>query len=117
MDTPTTFPGGVGQPDYKPINYDGKFHGPLQVRFALGNSMNMPAVKMLAIVGVKDMLQTAYELGFKTLEPTKENLSRLGLSVTLGGGEVRLLDMVSAYSAFANGGLRVEPVAILKVEG
>jgi len=115
MDTPTTFPGGAGQPDYKPVNYDGKFHGPLQVRFALGNSMNMPAVKMLAIVGVKDMLQTAYELGFKTLEPTKENLSRLGLSVTLGGGEVRLLDMVSAYSAFANGGLRVEPVAILKV--
>lgn len=115
MDTPTTFPGGIGQPDYKPVNYDGKFHGPLQVRYALGNSINVAAVKMLALVGVKEMLQTAYEMGFTTLQPTAENLSRLGLSVTLGGGEVRLLDMVSAYSAFANGGTRVEPVTILKV--
>jgi len=115
MDTSTAFPGGEGQPDYKPVNYDGKFHGPLQIRYALGNSINMPAVKILAILGVREMLKTAYEMGFTTLEPTDENLKRLGLSVTLGGGEVRLLDMVSAYSAFANGGLKVEPVAILKV--
>lgn len=115
MDTSTTFPGGVGQPDYKPTNYDGKFHGPLQIRYALGNSINMAAVKMLAMVGIREMLKTAYEMGFTTLEPTQENLSRLGLSVTLGGGEVRLLDMVTAYSAFANGGLKIEPVTILKV--
>ncbi|MDP3955238.1 MAG: PBP1A family penicillin-binding protein [bacterium] len=115
MDTPTTFPGGIGQPDYKPLNYDGKFHGPMQVRYALGNSLNVPAVKMLAMVGIKDMLSTAYDMGFKTLEPTQENLSRLGLSVTLGGGEVKLIDIVSAYSAFANGGKKVEPVSILKV--
>ena len=115
MDTPTTFPGGVGLPDYKPVNYDGKFHGPLQVRYALGNSINMPAVKMLAMVGLKEMLETAYSLGLSTLEPTIDNLKRLGLSVTLGGGEVRLLELAQAYSAFANGGLRVEPAAILKV--
>lgn len=116
MDTPTTFPGGVGQPDYKPVNYDDKFRGPVQVRFALGNSINVPAVKMLSLVGVRDMLRTAYDMGLDTLEPTKENLQRFGLSVTLGGGEVRLLDLTSAYAAFANGGIRYDPVAILKVE-
>jgi len=115
MDTGTSFPGGAGQPDYSPVNYDGKFHGPMQLRYALGNSINMPAVKLLARVGIKEMLQTAYEMGLVSLEPTTENMKRLGLSVTLGGGEVRLLDLVSAYSAFANGGLKTEPVAILKV--
>lgn len=114
MDTTTVFPGG-DKPEYIPVNYDGKEHGPLQVRFALGNSINIAAVKMLAMVGVKEMLTTAYEMGFSTLEPTTENMKRLGLSVTLGGGEVSLLEMASAYSAFANTGLRVEPTAILKV--
>lgn len=113
-DVRTVFPGG-DKPEYIPVNYDGKYHGPLQVRYALGNSINLAAVKMLAMVGLKDMLETAYEMGFTTLEPTKENLSRLGLSVTLGGGEVKLLEMVSAYSTFANGGKKVEPVSILKV--
>lgn len=116
MDVPTVFPGGIGQPDYEPVNYDGKFRGPIQVRYALANSVNIPAVKMLALVGVRDMLSTAYDLGFTTLEPTKENMDRFGLSVTLGGGEVRLLDLTSSYSVFANGGLRFEPVSILKVE-
>lgn len=116
MDTQTTFPGGVGQPDYEPVNYDGEFRGPVQVRYALGNSINVPAVKMLALVGVRDMLRTAADLGLSTLEPTRENLQRFGLSVTLGGGEVRLLELTSAYGAFANGGIKHEPVAILKVE-
>jgi membrane carboxypeptidase/penicillin-binding protein PbpC len=62
------------------------------------------------------MLQTAYDMGFDTLEPTAQNMTRFGLSVTLGGGEVRLFDLVHAYSAFANGGEKVEPVSILKVE-
>ena len=115
MDTPTTFPGGVGLPDYKPVNYDGKFHGPLQVRYTLGNSINMSAVKMLAMVGIKEMLKTSYDLGLSTLEPTADNLKRFGLSVTLGGGEVRLLELAGAYSSFANGGLKIEPVSILKV--
>ncbi len=115
MDTATVFPGGTGLPDYKPVNYDGNFNGPLQVRFALGNSINMAAVKMLAKVGVKEMLNTAYQMGISSLKPTNENLKRFGLSVTLGGGEVRLLELTSAYSAFANGGLKVEPISILKV--
>ncbi|HUS52251.1 MAG TPA: PBP1A family penicillin-binding protein [Candidatus Bathyarchaeia archaeon] len=114
MDTPTTFP-VAGQPDYKPVNYDGQFHGPLQARFALGNSINVAAVKMLAMVGIKEMLTTAYDLGLETLEPSPENLRRFGLSITLGGGEVRLTELASAYSAFANGGLRAEPVSVLKV--
>ena len=115
MDTLTSFPGGANKPDYVPTNYDGKEHGSLQVRYALGNSINIAAVKMLAMVGVKNMLTTAFDMGLSTLEPTSENLTRLGLSVTLGGGEVKLLDLASAYSAFANGGLKIEPVAILKI--
>ncbi len=116
MDTPTTFPGGENLPDYQPGNYDGKFRGPVQLRFALGSSLNIPAVKLLAQVGVKDMLNLAYEMGFVTLEPSVVNQRRFGLAVTLGGGEVHLIDSTSAYSAFANGGLRIDPVAILKVE-
>lgn len=116
MDTRTEFPGGVGNPPYVPVNYDGKYRGPVSLRRALGSSLNIPAVKVLAQVGIENMLKLAYDMGFTTLEPTKENMRRFGLSVTLGGGEVRLIDMVSAYSVFANGGTKVEPVAILKVE-
>lgn len=116
MDVPTTFPGGEGQKDYEPKNYDGKFRGPVQLRFALGSSLNIPAVKLLAKVGVKDMLSLAYDMGFQTLEPSTVNQRRFGLAVTLGGGEVHLIDTVTAYSAFANGGHKVEPVSILKVQ-
>ncbi len=116
MDVATEFPAGPNQPMYKPVDYDGKWRGPVQVRYALGNSLNVPAVKMLALVGVKDMLQTAFDMGITSLEPTKENMSRFGLSVTLGGGEVKLLELTDAYSGFMNGGFKVEPTAILKVE-
>lgn len=116
MDLPTEFRAGAGQPMYTPENYDGKFRGPIQLRYALGNSINVPAVKTLAMVGIPDMLKTAYDLGITSLEPTKETLQRVGLSVTLGGGEVRLLDLTSAYGAFMNTGYKVEPVSILKVE-
>lgn len=116
MDVPTEFNAGAGQPPYKPVNYDGKYRGPIQVRYALGNSINIPAVKMLAMVGIKDMLATAFDLGISTLEPTKSNLTRLGLSVTLGGGEVRLIELTNAYNAFVNQGFRTNPIAILKVE-
>ena len=115
MDVPTTFPGGVGNPDYNPVNYDGKFVGPIQVRYALANSRNVPAVKMLAMVGIKDVLQTATDMGITTLPPTADTLKNVGLSLTLGGGAVKLIDMADAYSAFVNGGQRVDPVAILKV--
>jgi len=116
MDTPTSFPGGKESEDYKPQNYDGKFRGPVQVRFALANSINMAAVKMLAMVGVKEVLKTAYDMGLTTLEPTQENADRFGLSITLGGGEVRLLDLTSAFAVFADGGLYHQPIFILKVE-
>lgn len=116
LDVPTKFPGASADEAYEPQNYDGKFRGPVQLRFALGSSLNIPAVKLLSMVGLKDMLSLAYEMGLSTLEPTADNMSRLGLSVTLGGGEVRLLDLTTAYSAFANGGLKVDPVAILKIE-
>lgn len=116
MDVPTEFPGGTGQPPYKPVNYDGKYRGPVQVRFALASSLNVPAVKMLALVGVKNMLRTAYDAGLKSLEPTENNLKRFGLSITLGGGEVRLLELTDAYGTLASGGVYHEPVSILKVE-
>jgi 1A family penicillin-binding protein len=116
MDVPTQFPGGIGQPVYEPKNYDGKFRGPVQMRYALANSINVPAVKMLGMVGIKDVLETAYEMGISTLPPNQETLNRVGLSLTLGGGEVRLLEITGAFSSFVNHGFKVEPTAILKVE-
>lgn len=116
MDTKTEFPGGAGNPPYIPVNYDGTYRGPVQLRASLASSLNVTAVKLLALVGIEDMLKLAYNMGLTTLEPTPENLSRFGLAVTLGGGEVRLIDLVTAYSSFANLGLKVEPIAILKVE-
>lgn len=114
MDTKTVFP-NQGEKDYIPVNYDGKYHGPVQMRFALGSSLNIPAVKMLTLVGVKDMLSLAHDMGISTLEPTQENVNRFGLSLTLGGGEVRPIELANAYAAFANGGNRVESYAITKV--
>jgi len=112
MDVPTTFPGGEGLPDYSPVNYDGKFRGPMQLRYALGNSINVAAVKLLKLVGIPAMLDTAHSMGITTLNEPE----RYGLSLTLGGGEVKLLDMATAYSTFASGGIRRDPVGILKVE-
>lgn len=115
MDVKTEFPGGEGQKPYVPANYDGKFIGPVHVRFALGNSLNIPAVKLLAKVGVKDTMQKAYDMGIQNWEPTKSNVENVGLSLVLGGRETSLLHIVTAYSVFANGGTRHDPIAILKV--
>ena len=115
MDTPVSFP-IAGQKDYSPQNYTGKFNGPMSLRNALGNSINTIAVKMLAAVGVKNMLQQAYDMGIYTLEPTSENLSKFGFAVTLGGADVKMIDLASAYCAFANSGNKVDPIGILKVE-
>ncbi len=117
MDVATDFPViDVDDPIYTPVNYDGKFRGPVQIRFALGNSLNIPAVKMLARVGVQDAMEKGYEMGLETWEPTRENLSNVGLSLVLGGREVTLLDEASAYSVLANEGERRDPITILKVE-
>lgn len=115
-DVVTEFPGKDENTPYIPKNYDGKEHGLLHLRDALASSINIPSVKLVALVGVDEVLAQGYRMGFTTLEPTKETLSRVGLSMALGGAEIKLIDMVSAYSAFANGGLKVSPVAILKIE-
>jgi len=123
-DVPSEFPpsGNPNDPrePYKPVNYDEKFHGPVTVRSALANSYNIPAVKTLQFIGIYDNPDTpevdgfinfAKRMGINTL--TRDDY---GLSLTLGGGEVTLLDMTSAFSIFANQGKRVKPVSILKIE-
>ncbi len=114
-DVVTEFPGKDENTPYIPKNYDGKEHGLLHLREALGSSINIPAVKLLALVGVDDVLRQGFKMGIPSLDPTQATLSRVGLSMALGGAEVRLIDLVSAYSSFANGGYKVTPVAILKV--
>ncbi len=117
MDVDTKYPSGdIAKPEYNPKNYNGKFLGPVTLRYALGNSINTVAVKLSALVGVKDVLRLAYDMGLSTLEPTDENLKRIGLSLTLGGGEVTLLHITSAFGVFATEGNRMDPVSILKVE-
>lgn len=116
MDVETTFAPNDKAETYKPKNYDGKFRGPVTMRTSLGSSLNIPAVKALAVGGLENFLQLAYDMGFATFEPTPQNLRRYGLALTLGGGEVHMIDTSTAYSAFANGGHKIEPVAILKVE-
>lgn len=117
MDLRTEFPTNVpGQKDYKPENYDGKYRGPMQLRFALGNSENVPAVKMLARVGIKPVMQKAYDMGIENWKPTDKNLENVGLSLVLGGREASLLQIVNAFSVFANKGVRYEPFSITRVK-
>lgn len=115
MDVPTEFYNGEGQAMYKPVNYDGKYKGPVQMRFALGNSLNIPAVKLLAMVGIAPVMQLAYDMGITNWEPTQANIQNVGLSLVLGGREASLLQIASAYQVFANEGVKMEPYAIQKV--
>ncbi len=123
-DVPSSFPpsGDPNDPNppYEPVNYDGKFHGPVTVRTALANSFNVPAVKALQFVGVYDNPNTPEEDGMialaKRMGITTFTRNDYGLALTLGGGDVTLLEMTSAFSIFANNGLRYEPVAITKIE-
>lgn len=96
---------------YNPDDFDGKFKGPLTVRSALAESRNVPAVKMLYLVGLDDALTMAKTLGINDLG----NKSQYGLSLVLGGGEVSLFDMTSAYGVFANGGVKNPTTGILSV--
>ncbi len=122
-DVPSEFPPS-GRPDdtrppYEPVNYDERFHGPVTVRSALANSYNVPAVKTLDYVGIYDDPDTPRVEGLvpfaKRLGITTLNRDDFGLSLTLGGGEVTLLELTSAYAVFANGGRQVPPVAITKI--
>ncbi|OGC44494.1 hypothetical protein A2V54_01170 [candidate division WWE3 bacterium RBG_19FT_COMBO_53_11] len=108
---PTSFDMAAGQPPYKPQNFANRNYGIISVRKAIGNSLNIPAVKMLSLIGVDNLIATAHDMGITTLtDPT-----RYGVALTLGGGEVKMIDMATAFSVFATGGIRHDPVAILKV--
>lgn len=97
---------------YHPQNYDGKNRGQISLRSSLAQSLNVPSVGLLYLAGLQDSLQTAKDMGISTLnEP-----DRYGLSLVLGGGEVTLLEMTSAYGIFATEGLKTSPVSILKIE-
>ncbi|MBN1582924.1 MAG: transglycosylase domain-containing protein [Anaerolineae bacterium] len=99
---------GVG---YVPLNYDLQWHGPVLLREALGSSYNLVAVKVLDTVGLEQMVAQARRMGITTFQSTE----RFGLALTLGGGEVQMLELASAYGVFATGGKLVTPTAVLKV--
>lgn len=99
--------------NYIPHNYNNRTNGPVTMRFALSNSLNIPAVKTLALAGIKESLQTAADLGITTLDKPADHY---GLSLVLGTGEVKLLEMTGAFSVFANKGVKEEIKTILKVE-
>lgn len=109
-DVRTAFLTREGEP-YVPKNYDLQYHGPVRLREALASSYNVVAVKVLDAIGIERMTDLARDLGITTLDSP-----HLGLAVTLGGGEVRLLELAAAYAAFANGGRAVRPLAVLRVE-
>lgn len=97
---------------YSPGNYDDKFRGPMTLREALAQSINVPSVKALYLAGVKDSIDLATSMGITSLG----NANTYGLTLVLGGGEVSLLDMTSAYGVFATEGVRNPYTAILEVQ-
>lgn len=103
--------GSWGGKDYIPQNFDGLFRGPITLRQALSQSLNIPAVKTLMyLAGLDESIKTAQDMGITTLNPP------YGPAIVLGGWEVKLIDMTSAYGVFATEGLKVPPVSILKIE-
>jgi 1A family penicillin-binding protein len=119
FDVPTQFstacePWDMSQTDpcYAPRNYNNEFVGPISMRNALAQSLNIPAVKTLYLAGINSSLKLAADMGITTLNDP----SRYGLTLVLGGGEVRLLDMTHAYGVFANRGVKAEPRSILRIE-
>lgn len=112
LDVRTAFATQTGEP-YVPANYDATYHGPVLVRDALGSSLNIPAVATLEHVGLEDAIALSQRMGITTLR----NPSEYDLSLALGGGAVRLIDLTAAYGALANGGSLVTPVLILEVTG
>ena len=115
MDVKTEFPSNDPAKPYAPVNYDGKYNGPVQLRFTLGNSLNIPAVKVLGMIGIDAGMRQAYDMGIRNWEPTKESKSQVGLSLALGGRGASLMDEVTAYGVLANRGIRQDPITILKV--
>jgi len=114
FDIPTEFSTACasGGDCYNPQNYDNIFRGPISLRDALAQSVNIPAVKVLYLAGLKDSLNLAKKMGLETLG----DVSQYGLTLVLGGGEVRPLDITLAYGVFANDGIKAKPYGIMKVE-
>jgi penicillin-binding protein 1A len=108
VDEPVSFPGGDGKP-YEPQNYDHQYRGPVTLRYALQQSINIPAIKLLRKVGTSLVASYARRMGIKS--PLGQNLS-----LALGSSEVNLLELTSAYAVLANRGIRNEPLYVLKVE-
>ncbi len=129
LDVRQAFDQGAGMAPYVPENYTRTYNGPVSMRSALARSLNIPAVEAMSIAGIDNVLRTAHRMGITTLD---KSLQHYGLSLTLGGGEVKLIDMVYAFTIFANNGLlfgqpvpeselrpnfrELNPVAILRVE-
>ncbi len=129
LDVRKAFTQGAGQPPYVPENYTRNYHGPVSMRQALARSLNIPAVEAMSLAGIDNVIRTAHSMGITTLD---QGLQHYGLSLTLGGGEVYLVDMVYAFSVFDNNGVMygqpvsearqrpgfrtLDPVAILRVE-
>ncbi len=110
-DTPVTY-NIPGSPPYSPKNYDGEYHGRVTLRQALANSYNIPAVKTLSQVGISNMIDKAPAMGISSWQ----DRSRYGLSLTLGGGDVRMIDMAVAFGSIANYGVRINLNPLLKIE-
>ena len=129
LDVRKAFEQGPGMAPYVPENYTRNYYGPVSMRGALARSLNIPAVEAMSIAGIDNVIRTAHRMGITTLD---QSLDHYGLSVTLGGGEVKLIDETYAYSVFANNGVmygapvpdnelrpnfrELNPIAILRVE-
>jgi penicillin-binding protein 1A len=108
MDAPVSFPTSPGQAEYAPLNYDRQFEGPITLRHALEQSRNVPAVRVMAQLGPSQVIAYARRLGLSSPLPPY-------LAVALGAAEATLTEMVSAYSVYPNGGVRMRPYSVLKV--
>jgi len=110
-DSPVVFSIPGSEP-YRPVNYDNRFHGKIPLRYALANSYNVPAVKVLATLGVDSFIDFATKMGISTWK----DRSRFGLSLALGGGEVTMVDMAKAFGVLANQGEQVDLISYLKIK-
>jgi len=111
LDIPTCFD-VPNQKPYCPKNYDGGFKGPVTIRQSLGNSLNIPAVKGLRLLGLEPFIDRATKMGITSWKDP----SNYGLSLTLGGGEIRMIDLAQAFGVLANQGVKIPMTPILKVE-
>lgn len=98
-------------PSYSPVNYDGRFHGLMTLRLALANSINIPAVKTLNAIGIPTMVELGKKMGISTWKEP----NYYGLAITLGAGDVRMVDMATVYGVLANGGNRININPISKI--